>query len=173
MSCHSYGSSNTQPLISVVNQRLVTAGKPIGDPLTRSEEFVNIGFLVFFFVTLWTSLRDVMFQDNQNQEKLYWDIKMSMELHVNMARGFSTLKLLELKGVLSDLITVPHFSSSIALDVLSSLSKMEFKHFMISSDNLLGCQVWQFSSDTSVFDGMSQLAPRICSLGGKKKVHYI
>ncbi|KAK8520665.1 hypothetical protein V6N12_004595 [Hibiscus sabdariffa] len=76
MSCHSYGSSNTQPLISVVNQRLVTAGKPIGDPLTRSEEFVNIGFLVFFFVTLWTSLRDVMFQDNQNQEKLYWDIKM-------------------------------------------------------------------------------------------------
>lgn len=61
----------------------------------------------------------------------------------------STLKLLELKEECIDLEMGPDFSNSIALDVLSSLTYMKFKHFMMLSDSLLGCHFRSFSSDRS------------------------
>ena len=59
----------------------------------------------------------------------------------------SALKLLELKEAFMDLEAGPNFSNSIALDVLSSLVYMTFKHFKMLSDSLLGCHCWFSSSD--------------------------
>jgi hypothetical protein len=52
---------------------------------------------------------------------------------------FSALKLLDIIEEFKDLEIGPDFSSSIALDVLSNLTYMKFKHFMMFSDSLLGC----------------------------------
>lgn len=51
----------------------------------------------------------------------------------------SALKLLELKEEFIDLEMGPDFSSSTALDVLSSLVYTTFKHLRMLSDSLLGC----------------------------------
>lgn len=86
---------------------------------------------------------------------------------------FSTLKLLELNGVFIGLVTLLDFSSSIALDVLSSLTKMKRKHFMMFSDNLLGCRAWLFFSTINGLDGdfggRSKLPSTTLSLVWKKE----
>jgi hypothetical protein len=83
-------------------------------------------------------------------------------------KGFnpvSALKLLELKeGLFIDLKMGPDFSSSIALDVLSSLVYMTFKHFMMLSDSLLGCHCW-FSSSNGDFGGRSEIIGVFRSFG--------
>lgn len=64
----------------------------------------------------------------------------------------SALKLLEVIEECIDLEMGPAFSSSIALDVLSSLTYMKFKHFIMLSDSLLGCQFWMLSSNRIELD---------------------
>ena len=62
----------------------------------------------------------------------------------------STLKFLALKEKLADLETGPDFSSSMALDVLRSLTTMKIKHFMVLSDSLFGDHFWVFSSSDCI-----------------------
>lgn len=65
----------------------------------------------------------------------------------------SVLKLLDIKEDCRDLEMGPDFSSSIALDALSNLEYMKFKHLMMFSDSLLGWHCWiLFSSDRIALD---------------------
>lgn len=85
----------------------------------------------------------------------------------------SSLKLLEVIEEFKDLEMGPDFSNSIVLVVLSSLTYMKLRHFIISSESLFGCQFWMFSS-TCVgigrdFGGSSEQIPGLRSFSWKKK----